>query len=164
VAIGLGSNIGSRLAHLRAAASDLAEVLAGIQWSAVYETAPVHVLDQPRFLNACCVGWSELAPSDLLDRLASIERTVGRSPRGIRFGPREIDLDLLLYGNEVVSTGKLTIPHPRMHERAFVLVPLASVAPNWQHATLGCTVADLRDRVCANGVRRTTWVLTKEGK
>jgi len=162
VAIGLGSNVGLRLGHLRAAAARLGELLDRLQWSAVYETDPVHVLQQRPFLNACCVGLSDLAPRELLDRLASIERAGGRKAGGIRFGPREIDLDILLYGDEVVDTEDLTIPHPRLHERAFALIPLAGLAPNWQHATLGCTVGDLRDRVSGSGVRRTEWVLTGE--
>jgi len=100
----------------------------------------------------------------LLRRLREIERAVGRTAGGIRFGPREIDLDILLYGDEVVSVEDLTIPHPRLHERAFVLIPLAELAPNWQHATLGRTIAELRAPVSPTGVRRTEWVLTGEAE
>lgn len=163
VAIGLGSNVGSRLHHLRAAVGHLSEMLDDVECSGVYETEPVHVLEQPRFLNACCVGRTDLTPRQLLGRLASIERAVGRQDAGIRFGPREIDLDILLYGDEVVSTEDLTIPHPRLHERAFALIPLAELAPNWRHPILGRTAEDLRDEVSSSGVRRTEWVLLRGG-
>ena len=97
--------------------------------SSVRETEPVGLLDQPPFLNAAADVETELAPRALLDRLLTIERELGRTREGPRFGPRTIDLDLLLYGDEVVDEPGLELPHPRLHERRFALEPLAELDP-----------------------------------
>jgi 2-amino-4-hydroxy-6-hydroxymethyldihydropteridine diphosphokinase len=126
--VGLGSNLGDRLANLKAAVNAL-RASAGIEVvrnSSVYETEPVGVEDQPRFLNAVVELRSELSALDLLGRLKAIEAEVGRKPAE-RWGPREIDLDLLLYGNEAIDSGELEVPHPEMKRRAFVLVPLLEI-------------------------------------
>ena len=159
MAIGLGSNTGDRLAHLSAATRRLGEIVEIEAVSAVYETDPVHVTDQPRFLNACLVARTDLTPGELLVRLAAIETAGGRDRRGPRFGPRTIDLDILLYGDEVIDRPGLTIPHPRMLERAFVLVPLADVAPNWQHPVAGRSMGALRADAADEGVVRSEWVI-----
>jgi len=132
VYVGLGSNLGDREASLRAAV-DLLEANPEIQIVAVSrfrETDPVGLVDQPRFLNGAVAIDTELAAPDLLDRLLTIERDLGRE-RGVgpRWGPRTIDLDLLLYGDETFQWPGLTVPHPRLHERRFALEPLADLDP-----------------------------------
>ncbi|MBD3174257.1 MAG: 2-amino-4-hydroxy-6-hydroxymethyldihydropteridine diphosphokinase [Armatimonadia bacterium] len=131
--IGLGSNLGERLENLHQATRRLAES-GGIrvsQTSSVYETRPWGVEDQPRFLNAAIEVLTELAPHDLLARCQEIEEALGRE-RTREWGPRVIDLDILLYGDRAVRTDDLTVPHPHLEQRAFVLVPLADVAPDLQ--------------------------------
>jgi 2-amino-4-hydroxy-6-hydroxymethyldihydropteridine diphosphokinase len=126
----------------------------------VYESEPVGVAEQPRFLNACCVGVTALTPLQLLRILQEAERAAGRQRKGPRCGPRVLDLDLLLFGDLTLRDPELTIPHPRMRERAFVLVPLAEIAPEWMVPAAGSggtveTVAALAGRVDREGVRRT---------
>ena len=130
--VGLGSNLGDREGALRAAVAALGAT-EGIQVVAVStfrETEPVDYLDQPRFLNAAAAVDTTLAPRELLDVLLAVERSLGRTREGPRFGPRTIDLDLLLYGDESVDEPGLIVPHPRLHERAFALEPLAELDPS----------------------------------
>ena len=156
VAIGLGSNVGSRIGHLRQAARALERgVLRGARFSSVYETQPAYDLDQPDFLNACCVGRTRLSPAALLDRLKALERAAGRDLEAARFAPRELDLDILLYADEVVETERLVVPHRGLPERGFVLVPLAEIAGAWTHPKLGVSVADLAAMVDRSGVEAT---------
>ncbi|MGH7540586.1 MAG: 2-amino-4-hydroxy-6-hydroxymethyldihydropteridine diphosphokinase [Gemmatimonadota bacterium] len=155
VAVGLGSNVGDRLAHLRFGVARLREVLEGLRCSSVYATEPVGRTDQPGFLNACCVGYTRMLAPDLLARLGEIERAAGRLPGGPRWGPRELDLDILLYGAEIVEEPGLRIPHPRLAERAFALVPLREVAPTWRHPLRDATVEELAAQVEVADVRRT---------
>jgi 2-amino-4-hydroxy-6-hydroxymethyldihydropteridine diphosphokinase len=127
--VGLGSNMGDRERMLWSAVHMLAfspevEVVAV---SSIRETDPVGFADQPRFLNAAVALDTELEPRALLEFLMAVERELGRTRDGLRFGPRTIDLDLLLYGDEVVDEPGLTVPHPRLHERRFVLEPLAEL-------------------------------------
>jgi 2-amino-4-hydroxy-6-hydroxymethyldihydropteridine diphosphokinase len=127
--IGLGSNLGDREAMLRGALARL-NASPGIRVLAVSrfrETEPVGFTDQPMFVNAAAAVETELAPRPLLEALLAIERAMGRTREGPRFGPRTIDLDLLLYEDRVVDEPGLRIPHPRLHERAFVLEPLADL-------------------------------------
>jgi 2-amino-4-hydroxy-6-hydroxymethyldihydropteridine diphosphokinase len=129
--VGLGANVGNRRENLDRAVELLAadpriRVLAV---SSVRETDPVGYQDQPRFLNAACAVETELGPRELLERLLAIERALGRERTGPRFGPRTIDLDLLLYGDETLDQPGLTVPHPRLAERLFVLEPLHELAP-----------------------------------
>ncbi len=128
--IGLGANLGDRAGSLRDAVRRLAETpgLALGCVSSVYETAAVGVTDQPDFLNAVAEVQTSLTALDLLGVLLDIENKMGRV-RTIRWGPRVIDLDLLLYGDAQIALPSLTVPHPRLAERAFVLVPLAEIAP-----------------------------------
>ena len=127
--VGLGANLGDRSAMLRAALEQLAAEpgLAVVAVSTVRETEPVGYLDQPRFLNAVAAIDTELPPRELLGRLLGIEGRLGRTRDGPRFGPRTIDLDLLLYGEERVDEPGLAVPHPRLHERLFVLEPLSDL-------------------------------------
>jgi 2-amino-4-hydroxy-6-hydroxymethyldihydropteridine diphosphokinase len=123
--VGLGANLGNREETIRAAVAELPDVVAV---SPLRETDPVGVTDQPRFLNGVAALETELAPRELLDVLLAVELRLGRERRE-RWGPRTIDLDLLLYGDEVIDEDGLKIPHPRLHERRFVLEPLADLAP-----------------------------------
>ena len=156
-AIGLGSNVGDRLANLRLGLRAVAAHADDLRVSAVYETEPVHFEEQGPFLNACCVGWTRLTPHQLLSEMQDAERRAGRRLGGPRFGPRELDLDLLLYGDETLESDHLILPHPRIRERAFVLVPLAEIAPEWVVSgwedSSPATVRELAARVDRTGVR-----------
>jgi 2-amino-4-hydroxy-6-hydroxymethyldihydropteridine diphosphokinase len=154
VFIGLGSNLGDRAGNLAAARAALArDVLSGMIASSVYETDPWGPVPQGRYLNQVVRGSSELPPRPLLDKLFEIERSLGRDrAREQRYGPRTMDLDILLYGDRAVSEPDLQIPHPRMLERAFVLVPLAEIAPAL--TVNGIAVRDALARLDRNGVVR----------
>ncbi len=152
VGIALGSNLGDREAMLRQALEGLLPLVEIEAVSSFYETEPVGFTEQPRFLNAVCLGTTDLDPRTLLDRMRDLEARLGRKP-GPRWGPRLIDLDLLFYDDLVVDAEDLRLPHPHMHERAFVLVPLAEIAPLWRHPRLGKTAASLAARQLTRGVR-----------
>jgi 2-amino-4-hydroxy-6-hydroxymethyldihydropteridine diphosphokinase len=132
VYVGLGSNLGEREATLRHALEHLEgdEEIEVVAVSTFRETDPVGYVDQPRFLNGAVALETELSPQALLERLLDVERRLGRTREGPRFGPRTIDLDLLLYGEEVVDERELAVPHPRLHERRFALEPLAELDPD----------------------------------
>ena len=147
VALGLGSNVGDRLGHLKFAVRDLGRMLVRPSCSSVYESAPMYVAEQPEFLNACCVGATALGPGELLSALQRIEREAGRRTGGTRYGARELDLDLLLYGDRVIAGPSLHIPHPRMSERSFVLWPLAEVAGDWVHPETGLNIGEMATRL-----------------
>ena len=156
VYLSLGSNIGDRGRNLSAALEQLtAEGIAVRRVSPVYETEPVDYTDQRWFRNLVVEAETELFPMQLLSRIARIERELGRV-RGIPKGPRTIDIDILLYGNRVVKSAKLQIPHPRMSERRFVLAPLADLAPDLRHPVSGRSVRELLDAVQCQVVRRVT--------
>jgi 2-amino-4-hydroxy-6-hydroxymethyldihydropteridine diphosphokinase len=129
--IGLGSNLGDREAMLKRALDELAarQGIRVVRVSSTRETSPVGLLDQPNFLNAAAEIETTLSPRAVLDQLLDVERALGRTRTGPRFGPRTIDLDLLLYGDSVVDEPGLTVPHPRLHERRFALEPLAELDP-----------------------------------
>ncbi len=158
-AIGLGSNRGNRLANLRLGLRAVAAHADDLEVSAVYETAPRYFEAQEPFLNACCVGWTRLTPHQLLSELQDAERRAGRRRGGPRFGPRELDLALLLYDDQTLESDHLILPHPRIPERAFVLVPLAEIAPEWivsgLEDSLPGTVRELAAQVDRTGVRLT---------
>jgi 2-amino-4-hydroxy-6-hydroxymethyldihydropteridine diphosphokinase len=151
VLLALGTNLGERLSNLRAALEAFAPEIHVLAESAVYETEPWGYADQPAFLNMVVRAQTELTPPELLDRLKNLEATLGRTPT-FRNGPRLIDLDILFYDDLLLDTPSLVIPHPRLHERAFVLVPLAEVAPTLMHPRLGQSVAQLLATVDRRGV------------
>lgn len=152
--LSLGSNVGDRAGNLRAAIDALAADMQVTAISSLYETDPVGVLDQPSFYNLALAVQTDLAPEALLGRLKRIERAVGRRPT-FRWGPRVIDIDIVLYGDVVLETPDLVIPHREMANRAFVLVPLTEVAPHVMHPVLRMEIGELRDRVAGSeSVRR----------
>lgn len=143
--IALGSNQGDRELNLLRAVAEIGKLPSGkvTALSPFYETSPVGVTDQPLFINAVLRFTTELAPHDLLDCLQHIETAVFSRKKTLRWGPRKIDLDLLLYGDEIINSEELTVPHPRMAERRFVLQPLSDIAPGVVHPALGITIAEL---------------------
>lgn len=159
VAIGMGSNVGDRAANLRLGLDGLGRLMDRPLPSSLYETVPLHMDDQPKFLNACCVGRTRLPPRQLLEELKRLEGRAGRRTDAQRYGPRPLDLDLLLYGRAVIEGPGLTVPHPRIRDRAFVLVPLAELVPHWTiPASAGqpeATVRELAARADRIGVERT---------
>ncbi|MBP5856459.1 2-amino-4-hydroxy-6-hydroxymethyldihydropteridine diphosphokinase [Marivibrio halodurans] len=146
VLIALGANLGDRRAHLARAVEALRADMALDALSRLYETAPMYVADQPAFLNMAVRGRTALAPRALLDRLKEIEDALGRETT-YRNGPRAIDLDILYHGDRIVSDDRLTVPHPRIAERAFVLVPLMDIAPDWIDPARGESVRAMHDAV-----------------
>lgn len=140
--LALGANLGDRLAAIDGAVAALASLGEMTAVSSIYETDPVGHLDQPPFLNAAARVRTDLRPILLLRGLHQIERAGGRN-RTFRNAPRTLDLDLLLYDDLTLATPELTVPHPRMTDRAFVLAPLAEIAPALLHPTAGRTIAEL---------------------
>jgi 2-amino-4-hydroxy-6-hydroxymethyldihydropteridine diphosphokinase len=149
-AIALGSNLGDRLATINAALTEIAAI-AGVRVAAVspiIETPPFGPVSQGPYLNGACIVQTSLSARSLLDALHAIEHAHGRD-RGseVRWGPRTLDLDLLLYGDAVLGEPGLCVPHPRIQERLFVLEPLAAIAPDMRVPTLNATVAQLLTRL-----------------
>ena len=159
VYIGFGSNIGNRLKHIQNAIHALSKTEGIVlqKTSSVYKTDPVGYEAQAQFLNGAASIQTSLSPLSLLHTLKDIETVIGRQHR-IHWGPREIDLDLLIYGDLCLQTEKLVVPHPEMHLRRFVLVPLAEIAPDLVHPVFQETIQTLLERL-----KNDKSVLKKEG-
>ncbi len=142
VYLSLGSNVGDRLANLQHAARKLHAHVILTQVSSVYETEPVGFTEQPWFLNAVLEGDTDLSPAALLDCALAIEQSLGRE-RSVPNAPRTIDIDILLYGEDVIATPELTVPHPRLAERGFTLCPLTEIAPLAIHPVCGRTMEEI---------------------
>lgn len=153
VYLALGTNLGDRLANLRAAIKSLPPDVSVLAESHVYETPPWGYADQPPFLNMAIKAETDLAPEALLTYLKQLEVELGRQ-QNFRWGPRLIDLDILFYNELVINTPPLVIPHPRLHERAFVLVPLMDVAPDLVHPVLQKKINDFLVELETKGIVR----------
>ena len=142
VAVALGSNLGDREQYLRDAIAALQPVISDLRVSSFYDTAPVGVGDQPRFLNAAATGFTTLSARALLDTLLAIEARLGRA-RPHPGAARTVDLDVILFGDQIIEERNLTVPHPRFRERGFVLEPLAEIAPDVVDPVTGRTMREL---------------------
>ena len=142
VFLGIGTNLGDRERNLQAALAILSQKMVILKESSIYQTAPWGYLDQPAFLNQAIEAQTDLSPLNLLGFLKDTEKVLGRQAN-FRYGPRLIDLDILFYGNRIIQTPRLQIPHPRIAQRAFVLVPLAEIAPDFVHPQTKQTIAQL---------------------
>jgi len=142
VFLGIGTNLGDRKRNLQEARAALSQRLEILKESSIYQTAPWGYLDQPAFLNQVIEAQTALSSLNLLDFLKQTENQLGRQAN-FRFGPRLIDLDILFYGNRIIQTPRLQVPHPRLTERAFVLIPLAEIAPEFVHPQNRQTIAQL---------------------
>jgi len=146
VYLGLGSNLGDRKANLEKALHLLGQRLQIEQISSIYETEPVGYVEQPRFLNVVCRAQIDIGPLQLLSLIKGIEASLGRVP-SFPNAPRPIDVDILFYGDLIMQTPELTIPHPRLEERAFVLIPLVELDEELVHPVSGERIRDLAAKV-----------------
>ena len=152
VFLGLGSNLRSPAENMREALTRICDSVAVEKLSSLYRTEPVGLSEQPFFLNAVLAGHTVLGPHELLENVSSVEQTMGRV-RTINMGPRTIDIDLLVYDDFIINTPKLTLPHPRMTERRFVLAPLVEIAPEFCPPGIPKTVSELLNELtCTESV------------
>ena len=142
VFLGIGTNLGNRQQNLQDALAVLSQKMVILKESSVYQTSPWGYLDQPAFLNQVIEAQTDLSSLNLLGFLKDTERQLGRQAN-FRYGPRLIDLDILFYGDRIIQTPRLQVPHPRLAQRAFVLVPMAEIAPEFVHPQKGQTITQL---------------------
>lgn len=146
VVLAIGSNLGDRVAHLQAALSGMQKYMSVQAVSPVYETAPMHVTDQPAFLNAVFSGTTDLSPQDLLKKVKELETIIGRTPT-FKYGPRVVDIDIIFYGDALVDQPNLIVPHALMSQREFVLRPLADILPTARHPVTKETVMEMLSKL-----------------
>lgn len=153
VALALGSNMGNRLLYLRSAIDELAHSgFKILKTSRVWETKPWGVENQPSFLNMCLIAESELEPENMLDAVKSAEKKLGRIARA-HWGPREIDIDIVLIEEEIFTSDRLTVPHPMMQDRDFVMIPLSEIAPEMRHPLLEKSVSEIADKLTSQNMK-----------
>lgn len=150
--IGLGSNLGNRQEALRLAIESLQPEILPLASSHVYETPPWGYADQPAFLNQVIKAQTNLSPFATLKKLKQIEKDLGRKPN-FRYGPRNIDLDILFYNDEIIETEQLTIPHPELIRRAFVLIPLLDIAPDMLHPVEKLSIKKLSEKIDSKNIQ-----------
>ena len=153
VFIALGSNLGDRMGNLCNAVASFPPKVHCLMESPIYQTPPWGVTDQPEFLNQVIEAETDLLPAELMIHLKEIESKLGRKP-SVRYGPRLIDLDILFFDDRIINQPDLTIPHPRLQERAFVLVPMAELAPQLRHPVSGLKISELLTNVDTEGVEK----------
>ena len=162
VLLSLGTNLGKRRQNLRRAVRALDREIAVTAVSPVYETEPWGEPDQPDFLNICLAATTAQPPRQLLQSIKQIEQNLGREET-YRWGPRLIDIDIIFYDEVVVAEAGLNIPHARLADRAFVLAPLADIAPDWVHPITGKTVVEMLNAVYSTAVHRLPEPLFEDG-
>jgi len=145
IAFSIGANLGNRHAALAHAIKRLTDLIPDLLCSSVYETEPVGYTDQPTFLNCACIGSTFLPIDDIYALIQDIHNELSRKSRP-RWHEREIDVDILIYGSQIIDTETIVIPHPRMHQRAFVLKPLSEIAPSMMHPLFNSSMLDLFER------------------
>jgi 2-amino-4-hydroxy-6-hydroxymethyldihydropteridine diphosphokinase len=150
VFLSLGSNVGNREANLKHAVLFLKQKNQLLHISSVYETAPWGNADQANFLNQIVEMTSDFKPAELLVYIKEVELEMGREPDDVRYQPRVIDIDILFYEHIIVTSQTLMIPHPHIHERRFILVPMVEIAPKFVHPVLGRTMKELLERCVDN--------------
>ena len=159
--LSLGTNLGDRRRNLQQAVQRLGAGMTVTAVSPVYETEPWGETDQPAFLNICLAAATDLSPQETLAFIKQIETDLGREAT-YRWGPRLIDIDILFFADQIADEANLTIPHASLAERAFVLAPLADIAPNWAHPATGQTVAEMLTAVRTTDVTRLPQPLFQE--
>ena len=145
--LSLGSNLGNKEHNLQSAIKKLSEIIDIKKTSSIYQTEPTDYEEQPNFLNLVIEAETNLSPEELIKSTQKIQKELGTKEKAVRYGPRIIDIDILFYNDLIMKKENLTIPHPRLHERAFVLVPFAEIAPGWIHPSLKKSIVEIKQNL-----------------